>query len=164
MPGQLGLFDEPEPTVRFWHGQEFPPEASLFEGEPFHPRIPDPNQFPAPTATPSTEAPTLPCDQPGFWARQLERMGEMRLLAARSFIEVARRSGIEHEALTPTGTDSNGQRTYDFDAVTRLANLMRGRPESNRPELKTEADWQEAIEGVKLWKLAYKADPLVKDG
>jgi hypothetical protein len=84
-------------------------------------------------------------------------MGEMRLLAARSFIEVARRSGLTHEALTPTGTDSSGQRTYDLDAVMRLANLMRGRPESNRPELKTEGDWQAAIEGVKLWKLGGKS-------
>ncbi len=94
------------------------------------------------------------CNQPGFWASKLQDMGEMRLLAARSFIELARRSGIEHEAVKPTGTDSNGQRTYDMDAVTRLANLMRGRAESLKPELKTPADWQAAIEGVKAWKLA----------
>jgi hypothetical protein len=113
---------------------------------------------------PVTGASTAPCDQPGFWANKLKEMGEMRLLAARSFIEFARRSGMEHEALTPTGTDSNGQKTYDFGAITRLANKARGRPESTRPELKTEADWQEAIEGVKLWKLVQKADQLVKDG
>jgi hypothetical protein len=92
--------------------------------------------------------------EPGFWASKLQEMGEMRLLAARSFIEIARRSGIEHEAVKPTGTDSTGQRTYDMNAVTRLANLMRGKPESLKPELKTGADWQEAIEGVKAWKLA----------
>ncbi len=93
---------------------------------------------------------------PGFWASKLQEMGEMRLLAARSFIEIARRSGIEHEALAPTGTDINGQKTYDMGTVTRLANKMRGRPESLKPELKTEADWQAAIEGVKLWKLAHR--------
>lgn len=97
-------------------------------------------------------APVAACDQPGFWVQKLHEMGEMRLLAARSFIEIARRSGVEHEALTPTGTDSSGQKTYDMDAVTRLANLMRGKPESLRPELKTEADWQVAIEGLKAWK------------
>lgn len=114
--------------------------------------------------TPLTEASTAPCDQPGFWARELERMGEMQLLAARAFIEVARRSGIEHEGLTPTGTDSNGQKTFNLAVITRLANKMRGRPESLKPELNTEGDWQEAIEGVKLWKLAHKVDQLVKDG
>ena len=114
--------------------------------------------------TPVTEASTAPCDQPGFWANKLKEMGEMRLLAARSFIEFARRSGIEHTAVVPTGTDNNGQRAYDFDAVTRLANKMRGRPESNKPELKTEGDWQEAIEGVKLWRAIQKVDQLVKNG
>lgn len=95
---------------------------------------------------------TTSATQPGFWAARLQEMGEMRLLAARSFIELARRSGIEHEAVTPTGTDSNGHKTYNLDAVTRLANLMRGKPESLKPELKTEADWQAAIEGLKAWK------------
>ena len=112
-----------------------------------------PSEEPTPVAVSS-------CTQPGFWANKLAEMGEMRLLAARSFIEVARRSGIEHEAVKPTGTDSNGQKTYDMGEVTRLANLMRGKPESLKPELKTEAEWQAAIEGVKAWKIEQQGGAL----
>jgi hypothetical protein len=169
----MSLFDEPEPPMPTAHVPGFEkmkPETQQAIGQMILTAIEAVNDGRLSLRTPATEerfvteASTVSCDQPGFWANKLQEMGEMRLLAARSFIEVARRSGIEHEALTPTGTDSNGQRTYDFDAITRLANKMRGRPESLKPELKTEGDWQEAIEGVKLWKLVLKADQLVKDG
>ena len=171
--GLISLFDEPEPPIPTAHVPGFEkmkPETQQAIGQMILTAIEAVNDGRLPLHTSAsqerfvTEASTVSCDQPGFWANKLQEMGEMRLLAARAFIEVARRSGIEHQALIPTGTDSNGQKTFDFDAITRLANQMRGRPESLKPELKTEADWQEAIEGVKLWKLAQKADQLVKDG